>query len=290
MNPSQKRPVVYATRDFPPGCGTPTNVPDKAFKKSRTGDVVVVESPDVGHAVADSEPVGVSLGEEQELRNSHQDDHVPTPREKVHEVLRVFKEVFRHLDRDKQARRGGDLYEATARIDLKTQVFIEKEGKHVNTPNRIGQVPGIQIGDEFQYKAELRLVGLHFRTMSGIDYVEIGGVKLATSIVSSERYDFDDKFDADVVIYTGEGGNVINKEKKAEDQRMIKGNLALANSMRHKREVRVIRGGERMDRKGKHYVYDGLYLVDKYWLEKGVSGKSVYKFKLCRIPGQPTVT
>lgn len=95
MNPSQKRPVVYA------------------------GDVVV------DHAAANSEPVGVSLGE----------DHVPTPREKVHEVLRVFKEVFTQLDREKQARRGGDLYEATSRIDLKTQVFLEKEGKHVNTPS-----------------------------------------------------------------------------------------------------------------------------------------------------------
>ena len=89
------------------------------------------------------------------------------------------------------------------------------------------------------------------------------------------------------MVFTGEGGNVINKEKNAEDQKMIKGNLALANSMRHKREVRVIRGDERWDGKGKHYVYTGLYLVDKYWLEKGVSGKSVYKFKLCRIPGQP---
>ncbi|KAJ4888591.1 YDG domain-containing protein [Raphanus sativus] len=288
MNPSQKQPVVRASTDFPPDCGSSSSVPDEAFKKSITGDVVV-ENPSVGHAVADSEHVGVSLREGQEFRNSHQDDHVPTPGEKVHEVLRVFKEVFRQLDRDKQARRGGDLYEATARIDLKTQVFLEKEGKNVNTPNRIGQVPKIQIGDEFQYKAELRLVGLHFRTMSGIDYVEIGGVKLATSIVSSDRYDFNDKFAADGMVYTGEGGNMISKGKKAEDQRMIKGNLALANSMRHKTEVRVIRGGERWDGKGKHYVYDGLYLVDKYWLEKGASGKSVYKFKLCRIPGQAPV-
>ncbi|CAH8318389.1 unnamed protein product [Eruca vesicaria subsp. sativa] len=220
----------------------------------------------------------------QEFRNSHQ-DHVPTPREKVQEVLRAFKEVFTQLDHDKQARRGGDLYEATARIDLNTQAFLEREGKNVNTPNRIGHVPGINVGDEFQYKAELRVVGLHFRIMSGIDYVEIDGVKFATSIVSSKKYDYDDKFDADVLIYTGEGGNMINKEKKAEDQKMIKGNLALANSMIHKREVRVIRGGESWDGKGKHYVYEGLFLVDNYWLEKGVSGKNVYKFKLCRIPG-----
>ncbi|CAH8318371.1 unnamed protein product [Eruca vesicaria subsp. sativa] len=182
--------------------------------------------------------------------------------------------MFLHLlDHDKQARRGGDLYEATARIDLNTQAFLEREGKNVNTPNRIGHVPGIHVGDEFQYKAELRVVGLHFRIMFGIDYVEIEGVKFATSIVSSEKYDYDYK------------RKHVSKEKKAEDQKMIKGNLALADSMIHKREVRVIRGGESWDGKGKHYVYEGLFLVDNYWLEKGVSGKNVYKFKLCRIPG-----
>lgn len=53
--------------------------------------------------------------------------------------------------------------------------------------------------------------------MFGIDYVEVEGVKLVISIVLLERYDFDDKFDVDVVIYIGEGGNVINKEKNVED-------------------------------------------------------------------------
>ncbi|KAJ0240601.1 YDG domain-containing protein [Hirschfeldia incana] len=332
MDRARKRPIVYAIRDFPPGCGTnPTNFPDKDhFKSSRTGDDVV----------SDSEPVGASPKEEQKLRTSKHDrvlvrspkpeetrlkqepalrslhdrvlgapkhkgscsrqepeskqsnpDHVvgapPTPREKVLEVLRAFKDVYRELDRDKQARRGGDAFDATARIDIKAQAFLESEGRHVNAEKRIGLVPGINIGDEFQYKTELRLVGLHFKTMCGIDYMDVGGVKYATSIVASEGNGYDDKFDAGVVIYTGEGGNVISKqEKKTENQRMVKGNLALANSMRHKTEVRVIRGQERYDGKGKRYVYDGLYLVDKYWLEKGVSGKSMYKFKLCKIPGQ----
>ncbi|KAF8108442.1 hypothetical protein N665_0109s0063 [Sinapis alba] len=311
MDRARKRPIVYAIRDFPPGCGT--NVPDKDhFKNPRTSDV--------------AEPIGASFKEEQKFRSCKHDrvlvgasepedsclkhDHVLVApklrgscskqepeskhsdldhaREKVLEVLRAFKDVYRQLDRDKQARRGGDSCDATARIDLKAQAFLEKEGRRVNTEKRIGQVPGINIGDEFQYKTELRLVGLHFKTMCGIDYMEVGGVKYATSIVASEGYGYNDKFDAGVVIYTGEGGNVISKhEKRTEDQRMVKGNLALANSMSHKTEVRVIRGLERWDGKGKRYLYDGLYLVDRYWLENGVSGKSMYKFKLCRIPGQP---
>uniref|UniRef100_A0A1J3HUV4 YDG domain-containing protein n=1 Tax=Noccaea caerulescens TaxID=107243 RepID=A0A1J3HUV4_NOCCA len=335
MNRSQKRPIVYAIRDFPFGCGTQTSVP---VKKSPRRSDAVVKNPSVDHVVvaAPPRPTGASsLKEEEEFKNSkpettcvkheqsfqnsahgyvvvvagpklkgtcskqepqfrdsdHAHDHrEPTPREKVLDVLRVFKQVYRQLDEDKQARRGGDSFDATARIDLKTQAVLERMGKRVNTYKKIGQVPGIQVGDEFQYKTELRLVGLHFKTMCGIDYVKMGDVNFATSIVASEGYDYDDKFDADVVTYTGEGGNVICKGKKSEDQKMVKGNLALANSMRHKSEVRVIRGQERLDKKGKRYVYDGLYLVDKYWSEKGDSGKSLYRFKLCRIPGQPPLT
>ncbi|XP_009128944.1 YDG domain-containing protein At5g47150 [Brassica rapa] len=263
------------------------------------------------YAVAAPTPKGTCLKQEPAFRNSHHapvvaaprfkeasskqepafrssDQHGLTPREQVLEVLRLFKDVFRQLDRDKQARLlGGDLFDATARIDIRTLDVLEKMGKQVNTEKRIGLVPGVNVGDEFQYKTELRLVGLHFKTMCGIDYMNVGDVKLATSIVSSEGYGYSDKFGAGVVVYTGEGGNVVSKEKKTEDQRLVKGNLALANSMRKKSLVRVIRGEERLDKKGKRYVYDGLYLVDKYWLEKEVRGTTVYKFKLCKVPGQP---
>ncbi|CAH2046096.1 unnamed protein product [Thlaspi arvense] len=241
------------------------------------------------HVAASSKARGTSLTQEAAARNSDQHDPT-TPREKVLEVLRAFKDVFRQLDRDKQARRGGDLSVATDRIDIKTQAVLESMGKSVNTEKRIGSVPGIIVGDVFQYKTELRVVGLHFKTMCGIDYMKVGDVKLATSIVASEGNGYNDKYDAGVMIYTGEGGNVMSKEEKTEDQKLVKGNLALANSMREKSLVRVIRGEERWDRKGKRYVYDGLYLVDRYWVEKEVRGTTVYKFKLCRIPGQPPLT
>lgn len=240
------------------------------------------------HAPVAAAPRFKGASSKQEAAITSSDQHDLTPREQVLEVLRLFKDVFRQLDRDKQARLlGGDVFDATARIDIRTLDVLEKMGKQVNTEKRIGVVPGVNVGDEFQYKTELRLVGLHFKTMCGIDYMDIGDVKLATSIVSSEGYGYSDKFGAGVVVYTGEGGNVVTKEKKTEDQRLVKGNLALANSMRKRSLVRVIRGEERLDKKGKRYVYDGLYLVDKYWLEKEVRGTTVYKFKLCKVPGQP---
>ncbi|EFH56324.1 YDG/SRA domain-containing protein [Arabidopsis lyrata subsp. lyrata] len=310
MSHSQNPSFVFAIRDFPPGCGTHIDVSssfnlpaDKAFKNPKTGDVSgknpapkpqgiclkrepaayqdhikrepayqyhVVAAPTVPSATTSSHR------QELEIRNS---GFAPTPREKVLEVLRLFKQVYKQLDRDKKARRGGDLLDATRRIDIKALNVLESMGKQVNIEKRIGTVPGIEVGDVFQYKTELRVVGLHSKTMCGIDYMKIGEVRLATSIVATEGYGYNDTFNSGVMIYTGEGGNVISKEKKTEDQKLVKGNLALATSMRQKSLVRVIRGEERWDHKGKHYVYDGLYMVEEYWAESDVRGKTVYKFK-----------
>ncbi|VVB08230.1 unnamed protein product [Arabis nemorensis] len=207
---------------------------------------------------------------------------VLTPREKVQKALRLFKSVFNELERDKAARRG-ESKTATSRIDYQTRNVLVEERRQVNAEKRIGPVPGIEIGDVFQYKSELNLVGLHFDIMGGIDYMNRGDLKLATSIVSSEGNGYSDVFNSGVLVYTGEGGNVRN------DQRLVRGNLALANSMREKTPVRVILGKTRVDQKGKHYVYDGLYLVEKYWQERGPGGNLVFKFKLVRVSGQPSV-
>ncbi|ESQ36959.1 hypothetical protein EUTSA_v10003056mg [Eutrema salsugineum] len=315
-----KRRIVYAIRDFPPGCGTHSdtsgfNHPQRSIKNPRIDHVFASREPfeiclkpeqefeyaDDYDLVAVPKPKGTCLKQEPEIRNSvhghgrfdaalRSSEHDPTPREKVLEALRIYKEIFRELEREKQARVGGDLFCGRNRIDLKTQAVLEKMGKQVNTEKRIGSVPGIKVGDVFQYKTELLVVGLHFKNRCGIDFMKAGDVNLATSIVASEGYGYGDKFDSGVIVYTGEGGNVISKEKKTEDQKLIKGNLALANSMKKKSLVRVIRGEGRLDRKGKRYVYDGLYLVEKYWSEKDVRGKTVYKFKRCRIPGQPRLS
>ncbi|XP_023634834.1 YDG domain-containing protein At5g47150 isoform X1 [Capsella rubella] len=301
MTSSQKRSFVFAIRDFPSGCGTNIELPDEgAFKNPKIDDVsgknLRVASPKPVETCGKEESAGqdhvvaAPSSHRQEPEMTRNSDCDPAPRQRVLEVLSFFKQVYAQLDRDKKARRGGDLLDATSRIDLKTLKVLENMGKQVNTEKRIGSVPGINVGDEFQYKTELRVVGLHSKTMCGIDYMKIGEVRLATSIVASEGYGYNDTFNSGVMVYTGEGGNVISKEKKTEDQKLVKGNLALANSMRQKKEVRVIRGEERWDHKGKRYVYDGLYMVEQYWEEKELRGKTVYKFKLCRIPGQPPLT
>jgi euchromatic histone-lysine N-methyltransferase len=152
----------------------------------------------------------------------------------------------------------------------------------------MGAVPGVEVGDEFQYRIELNIIGLHRQIQGGIDYMKHKNKMLATSIVASGGYS-DELDNTDVLIYTGQGGNVMSSDKDPEDQKLERGNLALKNSSEEKNPVRVIRGSESVDGKSKIYVYDGLYLVESCWQEMGSHGKLVYKFRLRRIPGQPVL-
>ncbi|XP_022888854.1 histone-lysine N-methyltransferase, H3 lysine-9 specific SUVH4-like isoform X1 [Olea europaea var. sylvestris] len=117
---------------------------------------------------------------------------------------------------------------------------------------------------------------------------------LATSIVLSGQYE-DDQDNCEEVVYTGQGGNnLLGNKRQIRDQVMERGNLGLKNCMEQSIPVRVTRG--HLCRKtensyaGKVYTYDGLYQVVKYWAEKGVSGFTVYKFRLKRLDGQPPLT
>lgn len=212
-----------------------------------------------------------------------------SPREKVQELLRVFKLVFDELDRNKAARRGESEI-AKSRIDYQTRNILREMGMQVNCHKRIGPVPGIEVGDKIQFKAALNVIGLHFDIMGGIDYMKKGNKEVATSIVSSEGNDYGDRFINDVMIYCGQGGNVKSKDQKAiKDQKLVGGNLALANSIKEKTPVRVIRGERRLDHRGKDYVYDGLYMVEKYRKERGPLGNILFKFELRRKAGQPYV-
>ncbi|KAI3992848.1 hypothetical protein MKX01_028147 [Papaver californicum] len=210
-------------------------------------------------------------------------------RSKVRETLRLFQAMFRKSLQEEESKLkvAGT---PSKRIDLLTVKEMRKQEKWVNTGNKIlGHVPGVEVGDEFHYRVELSIIGLHGPFQGGIDYVKKGGKYVATSVVSSGGYDDIDNFD--VLLYSGQGGNPVGRNKKAEDQKLERGNLALKNSIDEKSPVRVIRGFKEM--KGPDskmvitYTYDGLYLVKRYWQEKGRHGNNVYMFELRRIPGQP---
>lgn len=209
-------------------------------------------------------------------------------REMVEYVLMTFDAVRRRLSQVEEAKEAPN--GSIKRPDLKAGNVLMSAGVRTNMRKRTGVAPGVEIGDIFFFRFEILLVGLHGQSMGGIDTLITRGGKgeepLAVSIVSSGYYD-DDTEDKDVLIYSGQGGNPISKDKQASDQKLEKGNLALERSLHQANEVRVIRGmKDSSNTSVKIYVYDGLYTIKESWLEKGKSGCSVFKYKLVRLPGQ----
>lgn len=172
------------------------------------------------------------------------------PREKVSKARRLFKIIFKELLVDVEAKR-------TTRIDHDVRMMLKEQNMCVNTDYRVGEVPGILVGDEFEYKTEMSVVGLHFGIMSGIDCQEMStGLIFATSIVASEGSQYRNVFKGDQYSGVGKG--------------LLKGNMALVNNMKHKAPVRVIRGTIHHGNK-QMFVYLGLYLVKSY--ERGAEGR-----------------
>jgi euchromatic histone-lysine N-methyltransferase len=163
----------------------------------------------------------------------------------------------------------------------------------------IGDLPGIDVGHRFFSRAEMCAVGFHNHWLNGIDYMSMEYEKeysnyklpLAVSIVMSGQYE-DDLDNADTVTYTGQGGhNLTGNKRQIKDQLLERGNLALKHCCEYNVPVRVTRGHNCKSSYTKRvYTYDGLYKVEKFWAQKGVSGFTVYKYRLKRLEGQPELT
>ncbi|KAJ3683355.1 hypothetical protein LUZ60_013582 [Juncus effusus] len=229
------------------------------------------------------------------------------PRGKVRRILCIFQTLCRKKLQEEESKAEKDPEKSEPksnktnkkkkdkfRIDLKAAEDLKNSCEY-SDPGKpvVGSVPGIEVGDEFRYRMELHLIGLHRPLQCGIDWTELlDGVRVATSIVSSGGYS--DKFnDSGVLIYTGSGGKPCKKRKQsqAEDQKLEKGNLALKNSMDLKMPVRVIHGSCSADSKRvMTFTYDGLYMVESYEYVDEVYKEyctKVFKFKLRRMAGQP---
>lgn len=279
---------------------------DSSERLSLNMDLVSVSKEECGMglpAVEDEDEHGGHSGPSQNLCfGSTRDIFVALPpygpnssrgdaRNKVRETLRLFQTICRKILQGEEAKTNPK----ARRIDLEAVKIMKKKGKDVGGNEYLGAVPGVEVGDEFQFRVELAIVGLHRLYQAGIDYTNQNGMLVAISIVSSGAY-ADDMEDTDSLIYCGQGGNKAVKGKEPEDQKLERGNLALRNSITTKNPVRVIHGfkenkiSDLADSKSKTvttYVYDGLYTVENYWQEEGKHGKQVFMFKLKRISGQP---
>uniref|UniRef100_A0A803L5K3 YDG domain-containing protein n=1 Tax=Chenopodium quinoa TaxID=63459 RepID=A0A803L5K3_CHEQI len=172
-----------------------------------------------------------------------------------------------------------------------------EERARVEVEDIIGHVPGVVVGDKFQYRVELVLVGLHRHFERGIDTMDWGGTKIATCVVANEGL-LDNMNDPNVLTYIGEGGNSKAKEleKRPSDQELKCGNLALWESKKTNNPVRVVKGFKvnRMCRgrvvQRTEYVYDGLYEVQSCEKKQGLQRNCIFEFKLIRCTGQPAVS
>jgi len=148
---------------------------------------------------------------------------------------------------------------------------------------QFGEIEGCVAGTEFSSRAELSASGIHRPTQAGISGSETEG---ADSIVVSGGYEDDEDY-GDYLIYGGQAGFDPNTKQQNEDAELNRGNLALVVSYNKGLPVRVTRG---LGSKQHTYRYDGLYLVEKWWVDRGRSGFRIYRFALRKIDDKPIST
>ncbi|XBI67013.1 hypothetical protein VPH35_046446 [Triticum aestivum] len=211
--------------------------------------------------------------------------HLPSlssddPREYADNVLFMFDALRRRLmllDEAKQV--------AKQQHNLKAGSIMMNAELRVNKSKKIGEVPGVEVGDMFYFRIEMCLVGLNSQSMVGIDYISAKFGKeedpVAISVVAAGVYE-NTEDDPDVLVYTGHGMS------GKDDQKLERGNLALERSLYRGNPIRVVCTVRDLTcSTGKIYIYDGLYKIREAWVEKGKSGFNVFKHKLLREPGQP---
>lgn len=235
---------------------------------------------------------------------------VDLDRIKVSRALNLFDDVYRRLLQQLETKTQLEIKKA-GQIPVEAAMIAKQQLKWFNTNERVlGDVPGIKVGDQFCFQAQLALIGLHCQHTSCIDYMQKDGKIFATSIVDTGRYFSEKASDhypsetesPDVFLYSGQGGNPLvgsgTCNKRPEDQKLEGGNLALKNSMEARIPVRVIRKRQTVQASSSSaksgntpaFLYDGLYVVSNCIQERGPYGKLIFKFQFNRIHGQSELT
>ncbi|KAG8945284.1 hypothetical protein FRC04_001061 [Tulasnella sp. 424] len=174
-----------------------------------------------------------------------------------------------------------------------------KIGERTQDPKQFGNIPGIPVGKTWELRMHCSTDAVHAPTVAGI----AGNRNLgAWSIALSGGYE-DDIDLGYAFTFTGAGGRDLKGTKQnpknlrtapqSKDQSWDENplNAALKKSSETKKPVRVIRGYKLHSKFApvEGYRYDGLYTVEKAWMEKGLNkgGFLVCKYALKRVPGQP---
>ncbi|GAB3518708.1 YDG/SRA domain-containing protein [Photobacterium alginatilyticum] len=150
---------------------------------------------------------------------------------------------------------------------------------------QFGEIEGVYPGQIFANRAELAKSGIHPPNQAGISGSIIEG---ADSIVLSGGYE-DDQDYGDRILYTGAGGRDEKTKQQIADQELTGKNLALAKSKLYQLPVRVTRSHKHKSEYSpdEGYCYAGLYIVEDYWCERGISGHYIWRYSLvsCELAG-----
>jgi putative restriction endonuclease len=148
-----------------------------------------------------------------------------------------------------------------------------------------GHIPQYPEGSCFASREELSRAGVHRPRVAGISG---RGREGADSVVLAGGYE-DTQDCGDEILYTGHGGRDPETGRQIGHQTLTRGNLALATNKLTGLPVRVIRGATHRSpySPAVGYRYDGLYIVDDYWRERGRSGFIIWRYRLIKVAASP---
>ncbi|WRT70677.1 uncharacterized protein IL334_007675 [Kwoniella shivajii] len=164
----------------------------------------------------------------------------------------------------------------------------QKLGTRTEDPKSFGHIPGVEVGTCWPTRMDCSTDAVHAPTVAGIS----GNAEVGAWSVALSGYAF---------TYTGSGGrdlkgtktnpkNLRTAEQSYDQSFDNRFNAALKKSSETRKPVRVIRGFKlpSVYAPAEGYRYDGLYIVEKAWMAKGLTkGLRVCRYAFRRIEGQP---
>lgn len=179
------------------------------------------------------------------------------------------------------------------------RVYQGSVAGRVHDPKQFGSIPGVEVGRCWDQRAGASRDAIHAPLVAGISgNAEEGAWSVCFAAGYEDNIDEGERF-----TLVGAGGRDLRGTKAApknlrtapqtSDQSLQHGmNAALARSAETGKPIRVCRGFKTDSPYAplEGYRYDGLYVVERAWLEKSVrTGYKICKFRFKRLPGQPRI-
>ncbi|TYJ51728.1 hypothetical protein B9479_007680 [Cryptococcus floricola] len=173
----------------------------------------------------------------------------------------------------------------------------QKLGVRLHDPKTFGHIPNVEVGRWWSSRMEASTDAIHAPTVAGISGNAKDG---AWSVALSGGYP-DDIDLGYAFTFSGCGGRELKgtkqnpKNLRTAPQTSHQSfdnplNAALKRSAERKKPVRVVRGYKLQSKYAPvtGYRYDGLYIVEKAWMSKGLTnGLMVCRYAFKRMDGQP---